>query len=171
MLTPSFTVSQTPAAPAYCVFEDTSSGSDVLVTSRRITVTNSQGDYVVPSGTTTSYIPWPLGSNPITINLLTEDTACNITVQWLDVSDTTLYEVSEDFCLSQFNQQFFYYLTQQLALNPSTLQDVSYMTNLGNYWTLITGAINAVEIGDDIANSQNLLNMATNMMDNQNLFF
>lgn len=170
--TPSFTASQSAASPSTVVFDDDSSGSDVSIASKRLYVTDNDGLPVTPSGTTTDYISWSLSTNPITVsNLLPNDMACAVLVQWLDGGDNVLYELSQDFCFAENNKQFFYYLLQQLALSPNVLQDSNYSTNLSNYWTFITGAINAVEIGDDLSNSQNLLNMATNMLNNQALFF
>lgn len=168
---PSFTVGQNIETPAYVVFTDDSTGSDVLVISRRIYVTDSQGDPVVPSGTTTDYISWPLATNPLTVNLLTEDTAVNVLVQWLDVSNAMLYEDDDDFCLEEFNNQNFVYLIQQQGLSPSVVQDTTYFSNLCQYYINIIGANTMVEDALDLAGSQNCLNRATNMLNNQTYFF
>lgn len=168
---PAFTVSQSAASPSVVVFTDTSIGSDPLITKRRIFITDNNGDYIVPSGTTTDYIDWPLATNPLSVDLLLQDTACEIEVLWLNSVNATLYSSSDKFCLSQFNQQFFYYLIQQLALTPSILQDTSYKSNLSQFWTYVIGAQNAVQIGGDIASSQQLLDMATLMQQNQQMYF
>lgn len=169
---PLFTVSQGAATPADVSFQDVSTGTDAAITQRRIYITDSDGNPVVPSGTTTAYIQWALGTNPITVSdLLPNDLGVYINIQWLNVANVVLYEADNNYCLDQFNRQFFYYLIQQLALAPATLQDTNYASNLELYWVYIIGAENSVEIGDDIAACQNLLNMATNMMNQQNLYF
>ncbi len=163
-LTPAFTASQSAAQPSTVVFQDTSTGSDVAVTQRRIYVTDNNGDPVVPSGTLTDYIQWPLATNPITVlSLLPADMACLVSVQWLNVSNDVLYELDETFCFAANNQQNFYFQIQQLGLQPSSMQDTSFLSNLEKYWILIVGAQNAITYADDIAGSQNLLNMATNI--------
>lgn len=66
-----FIVAQTPANPAYILISDTSTGSDPSIIGRRITITDCFGNYLVPTGTTTNYIDWPLLDNPISLNVLT----------------------------------------------------------------------------------------------------
>lgn len=169
---PEFSASQTASSPGSVVFEDTSTGTDALIMSRVIFVTDCNGNYIVPTGTVTNYISWILATNPISVaNLLTEDKACNVTVQWLDTNGVVLYTKSHNFSFSQFNKQFYYYLLQQLALKPITIQDDLYHINLIKLWNFIIGADNAVTIANDISNSQNMLNNATEMSTNQNNYF
>lgn len=169
--TPNFSISQTALNPALVIATDTSTGSDVLITQRRITLQNANGDYLVTDGITTDYNAWALVTNPISLNLLTEDQAVNITVEWLNISNAVLYSKSQNYCLAYFNKQFLYYLIQMQGLTPGIVQDTNYNTNVGVFWTTIIGAVNAVEIGDDIAASQNSLNRGTQMRLAQNYFF
>ena len=149
---PAFTASQSAATPSTVVFTDTSTGSDGNIASRRIYVTDNNGNAVVPSGTTTSYVAWVLSSNPLSVaSLLLNDMACNVLIQWLDSGNTILYETNTNYAFAENNKQFFYYLFQQLALTPGILQDANYLSNLNQYWTYITGGINAITIGDDLA--------------------
>lgn len=166
-----FTISQSALSPSNVTATDTSTGVDAAITQRRIFFQTTQGTYLVESGTITSYEQWALANTSETWNILTTDQALSITVQWLDVSNNVLYTLTQVFCLAEFNKQFFYYLIQQQALTPSILQDTNYFSNIATYWALITGAIQAIEIGADINASQNCLNQATNMMTNQQLFF
>lgn len=168
---PAFSVSQSAATPSVLVLTDTSTGSDGSITKRRIYITDSSGAYIVPSGTTTDYIEWPLATNPISIDVLTQDTAANILVQWLNVSNAVLYDTDDNFALCEYGKQFYFYLIQQLALNPNTFQDLNYQTNLALFWTYIIGAINAISIGDSLSASQDLMNLETNMQQNQSLYF
>lgn len=166
-----FTVAQTSANPAFVIITDTSTGSDGAIDSRRIYITDCFGNYIVPSGTTTDYIDWPLVDNPISLNILTQDTAANVMVEWLDNTQQVLYELNNNYCFSEFNKQFLYYLIQLQSQTYNIIQDNNYWGNVGILWTNIIGAINAVEIGDDIFASQACLNRATNMNQNQAYYF
>lgn len=170
-LTPAFTISQSALNPALVLATDTSTGSDVLVTQRRIYVQTASGTYLVPSGTTTDYTQWVYANSSISLNILTEDVGVAITVQWLDVSNSVLYTLTQLYSLSQFNKNFFYYLIQQQALTPGIIQDANYFSNLSIYHMNIVGGDTAVETGADIAACQSCLSRATYMMNNQNDFF
>lgn len=169
--TPSFSVLQSPQDPALLFFQDTSTGSDIAITSRRIYIQGWDGNFIVPNGVTTDYIVWPLSSIEFTTNVFTQDTAANVRVEWLDSSDTVLYSVNSNYCFSEYNKQFFYYLIQQQSLTYNVIQDGNYFGNLSNYWINIVSGINSVVIGNDIYASQVCLNRATNMMNNQSYFF
>jgi len=170
-----FTVAQTSANPAFIIITDTSTPPNDYGTYdidiRRITITDYLGNFIVPAGTTTNYIEWPLQDNPISLNLLTQDMAVNIKVQWLDEFDVELYELNNNYCFTEFNKQFLYYLIQLQSMTYSIIQDNNYWGNVGIFWTNIIGAINSVEIGNDIFASQACLNRATFMAQNQANFF
>jgi len=170
-MTPAFTVSQSAISPENVTVTDTSTDITGSITQRRVFFQTTQGTYLVQSGTTTDYEQWALADTSDTWNILTTDQALSIIVQWLDVSNAIVETLTQVFCLSQYNKQFFYYLVQNQALTPSILQDTTYFSNMANYWMNITGAIQAVEIGADINASQNCLDRATNMMNNQSLYF
>lgn len=170
-----FTVAQTPANPAFIILTDTSTPPNDYATydinTRRITITDAFGNFIVPAGTTTNYIDWPLLNNPISLNVLTQDTAVNIKVQWLDVLGEEKFKLDNNYCFTEFNKQFLYYLIQLQSMTYSIIQDNNYWGNVGILWTNIIGAINTVEIGNDIFASQACLNRATFMSQNQANFF
>jgi hypothetical protein len=166
-----FTVAQTSANPAFVIITDTSTGSDPNIDSRRIYITDCNGNYIVPTGTTTNYIEWDLLDNPISLDILTQDTAANVRVDWLDSTNTVLYTLNNNYCFSEYNKQFLYYLIQLQSLTYNVIQDNNYWGNVGTLWVNIIGAINSVEIGDDIFASQTCLNRATFMAQNQANFF
>lgn len=168
---PAFTIAQVPTNAALVIAQDTSTGSDVNIVSRKITFTDAGGNKIVPSGTTTTFVAWPLVTNPITINLLTTDMALSVRVDWLDISGVSLYDSTQSYCLVEYNKVFLYYLVQQQSLTPSIVQDQNYSTNLATFYTTIVGAENAIVIGNDLSASQNMINMGTNMRNNQNLYF
>jgi hypothetical protein len=169
--TQSFSVLQSPQSPALLFFKDTSTGSDISITSRRIYIQGWDGNFIVPVGTTTDYIVWPLLDIEFTVDVFTQDTAANVKVDWLDDAGTVLYSANDNYCFSEYNKQFFYYLIQQQSLTYNVVQDGNYFTNLGVYWINIVSATNSIVIGNDIYASQVCLNRATNMMDNQSYFF
>jgi len=166
-----FTVAQTSANPAFVIITDTSTGNDANIDSRRIYITDCNGNYIVPTGTTTNYIEWDLLDNPISLDILTQDTAANVRVDWLDSTNTVLYTLNNNYCFSEYNKQFLYYLIQLQSLTYNVIQDNNYWGNVGTLWVNIIGAINSVEIGDDIFASQTCLNRATFMAQNQANYF
>jgi len=169
---PAFTVGQAASDPSAITIEDTSSGSDILITGRLIYITDNNGDPVVPAGTSTDYISWAYGTNPYTISdLLTQDLAVTIRVDWVNSGGSALYTDSDKFCLREFNIQNFIYLIQQQALTPGVVQDTTYFSNLAQYYINIQGASIMVVVAGDLSGSQNLLNMATQMLNNQDYYF
>jgi hypothetical protein len=109
--------------------------------------------------------------NPISLDLLSTDTAVNVQVDWLDSSTNVLYTVNTNYCLAEFSKQFLYYLIQLQSLNYQIIQDSNYWGNVGIFWTNIRGAINAVEIGNDIFAAQVCLNRTIFMSQNQSFYF
>lgn len=170
-LNASFSIAQTALLPNLVVAEDTSTGSDASVTQRRIFVQTATGAYLVPSGTTTDYTQWSIAEPSITLNILTTDQACTVTVQWLDVSGNVLYTSSNVFCFPEYNKQFMYYLVQLQGLKPNVVQDNNYFGNMCQFWINVEGALVAIEVGADVSASQNCLDRASYMRLNQSLFF
>lgn len=172
-LTVNFVAAQSPISPNIVILGDTSVGTDVLVVNRRIYVTDYAGQPVVPSGTTTDYIEFPLSSPTINLNILPRDMAYTITVVWLNASNVALYTLTQTFCFSIYTKQFLYYLVQGQSglLVPPITSDSNYDFNLGILWTAIKGAINAIEIANDVSASQTCLNRAFQLMQNENISF
>ena len=61
-LSPNFNASQTVGLPSVINFLDTSTGSDLNITGRRVYFQTSSGSFLVESGTSTDYELWPLTS-------------------------------------------------------------------------------------------------------------
>lgn len=166
-----FSAGQNSLYPNIVVLVDTSVGADAAITGRKVTITDSNGNYLVPAGTTTDYVLWNIGDATISLNILTEDMALNIKVDWLNVSDVVLYTLTQQFCFALYSKQFFYYLIQLQGLTPTIPADTNYNSNMALFWATVNGAINAVTLASDIAASQNCLNRATAMRLQQNLYF
>ena len=169
---PLISVTQSAETPSNVTIVDVSTGTaDPAVTQRRVSVQTSDGTYLVPSGTTTDYTQWALANSFITLNILTQDECVNIIVEWLDVSNTVLYEYENQYPLAEYNKQFLVYLVSAQGLTPGIVQDSNYSGNMSVFWVNIQSGINQVTFGGDIAGGQNAFDRATQMRLNQSIYF
>lgn len=168
-LTPLFSVSQ-PSENTVSL-TDTSTGSDVAITQRRVYLQQAIGSYLVPTGTTTDYVYWNYLDASIDIEVLDKDYALLILVQWLDVGNNVLYSKNGLYGFTWYNENFLYTLTQFQQNNPSVLQDVNYFNNKSKMRVLIDSGDQAILWGNDITNAQENYDAATYMRLNENLFF
>lgn len=172
-LTVSVAVSQSALSPNLVTLTDNTTGTDAAVVKRRVFFTDSAGQPLVVSGTTTTYEQWNdfPSDTEITLDLFTEDTAVHLIVQYLNSGNTVLYTFEDDYALTEYNKQFFYELWQQQSLTPGIYQDVSYDSNLAKLWVNIVGSIQCIEIASDLSASQNCMNIATNLRLNETFYF
>lgn len=170
-LTPAFTISQTALNPALILATDTSTGSDVAITQRRIFFQTAYGTYLVVDGTLTDYETWSYADASKTFDVLDKDHSLSITLQWLDAGGNVLYTLTQVYALTEYNKQFLYHLIQLQALTPDAIADKGYFASMATYWMNIIGAIKAIEIGADVAAAQNCLDRATDMKTNQTAYF
>ncbi len=169
-LDPSIQVSQSAISPSVVTITDNSSGSDVSIVARRVFVSDAYGNYLTGNGTV-NYTEWPLVQTSISLDILLQDTAVNILVNWVDVSGNTVETYNNNYPLSQFGKQFFFYLIQQQGLQPSTYQDSNYSGNLAIFWSNIVGGDNAVSYGNSIAAAQECYNREILMQQNESMYF
>lgn len=172
-LTVSFTAESVSGSPSDILFTDTSTGTDVAVTSRRIYVSDKDGDFLVEDGTSTEYEVWaiPLATD-ITLDLLASDMAVRITVQWLDVSNVVLYDYTIDAIgFTEYNEDFDYELTQRMSANPLLINDNNFWGNKSKLRSLIDAGNNAITNASDISNAQLCYDVATGMQDNAQYLF
>lgn len=170
-LTPSFSVSQNSGSPNLINLTDTSAGSDVLVTKRRIFLLQADGTYLVPLGTTTDYIDWALASTSISLDVLTQDTALEITVQWLNVSNVVLYTVTTAFSFSAYGETFYYGLTQQQSANPEIIASLNFYQAKMMVRVELDSAAQAINFASDIQGAQQCFDRLQVIINNQNFFF
>jgi len=173
-LTVNFSTSQTPGSPGDIIFTDTSTGSDGSVTQRRIYIQSAAGEYLVESGTTTEYEVWSgfPGTTTITLeNILEQDTAARVVVQWLDVSNNVLYDKTQYIGFTAYNEDFDYELTQNVAANPLLIDDNNFWNNKLKLRTDIESGNNAIERASDIAAAQQCYDRATYLNDNSQYLF
>lgn len=170
-LTPSFTVQQNSGDPSLLLFTDTSVGSDVSVTKRRIFLLQANGTYLVPSGVTTDYIDWALADATKSVDVLTQDTALQITVQWLSSTNVVLYTVTTAFGFSAYGETFYYNLTQLQQANPQIINATTFYTAKMMLRVELDSAAQAISFAGDINSAQQCFNRANNFITNQNYYF
>jgi len=166
-------VSQSSLTPNLVTLTDESTGVDASIVKRRVFITDSQDQPLVESGNSLTYTEWNdfPSDTTITLDILTQDTAIHLLVQYLTVLNVVVTTFEDDYPLSEYNKQFFYELLQNQALTPAIYQDTNYASNLAMLWVNITGGIQAVEIASDLSASQNCMNIATNLRLNESLFY
>ena len=170
-LVQSFSVSQTLGAESVLTIEDTSTGSDATITSRRVYLTKADGSYLTPDGTSTDYVEWDINDTTIDIDCLDKDYALQIVVHWLNATPSVVYSASELTLLTLYAKQFLYELTQRQAGNPVLVNDGDYFANKSELQTELDSAIQAVELASDQLGAQMCMDRATDIRTNATYLF
>ena len=132
-LSPNFTASQNSGTPNLIFLTDTSTGSDGTITKRRIYLLQSDGTYLVPAGTATNYIEWALVDVTTSLNVLIQDTALSITVEWLTASNVLVANKTTSFAFTAYNETFYYGLTESQVANANLTASTNwYQTEYDN---------------------------------------
>lgn len=172
---PDFLFTQAVGTPQNIDGEDLSTGTDADIASRRVYLEQSDGEYLVESGTETDYEPWPLSDGTeITIsNILTVDTSLSITVDWLDAADEVLYTKTIAFGFDEFGQSFFYGLSDGAVpiTNPPVTLSTNYYQNKMQFMCYLVSARQAITRYSDIYKAQVNYDADQFMQTNQNDFF
>lgn len=170
-IVPNFSTSQPAGAISSVTFTDTSTGSDVGLSGRTISLIKYQGDALVPTDYTVEYIAWPIGSTSITItDLLDKDYAAEITVLWFSGS-TISYSKTILTLFSAYSELFLRQLTQALAANKELITRQNYWQNKIKLRTLIEDAGQAVALLNDQTIATFCLVEAKKLTDNISTFF
>jgi hypothetical protein len=170
-LTPNFTASQNSGLPSTIVLTDTSTGSDVTITQRRVYLVQANGTNLVPTGTTTDYIQWSIANATISLDVLPEDAALSILVQWLNVSNVVVQSKTTSFAFTAYNETFYYGLTQSQVANSNLTASSNWYQNKMTLRVEIDSASQAIIFASDIFTAQAALNRATYISSNSNYFF
>ena len=174
-LSVSFSATQTPGLPGNIIFTDLSTGTDVLVTGRRIYIQGTDGDYVVLEGNTNEYSTW--GSFPsvstITLEdiLPTQDIAARVVVEWVDVSGNVMYNSTQYIGFTCYNEDLDYSLTQNVTGNQLLINDNNWFGNKNKLRLLIDSGNKAIERNSDIASAQICYDLATEIRINKAYYF
>lgn len=170
--TATFAASQTYGLPSYINLTDTHTGTDVLVTGRKIYITDAAGNPVVPSGNPSPiFILWPIADATIDLDILQYDMALKIIVTWDNVSNVALYTDTNYYAFTLFSETFYYGLTQQQTSNPNIIQDTNYYNSKMILTCSIDEANNAIQYASDLVSAQGALDRANFLITNQNDFF
>ena len=170
-LSPNFTASQNSGTPNLIFLTDTSTGSDGTITKRRIYLLQSNGTYLVPSGTATNYIEWALVDVTISLNVLIQDTALSITVQWLTASNVVVANKTTSFAFTAYNETFYYGLTESQVANANLTASTNWYQTKMILRVELDSAYQAISFASDIFSAQAALNRATFISTNQSYFF
>jgi hypothetical protein len=170
-LSPNFTASQNSGTPNLIFLTDTSTGSDGTITKRRIYLLQSDGTYLVPAGTVTNYIEWALVDVTTSLNVLIQDTALSITVQWLSASDVVVANKTTSFAFTAYNETFYYGLTESQVANANLTASTNWYQTKMILRVELDSAYQAISFASDIFSAQAALNRATFISTNQSYFF
>jgi hypothetical protein len=170
-LSPNFTASQNSGTPNLIFLTDTSTGSDVTITKRRIYLLQSNGTYLVPAGTNTDYIEWALVDTTTSLNVLIQDTALSITVQWLTAGNVEVASVTTSFAFTAYNETFYYGLTESQVANANLTASTNWYQTKMILRVELDSAYQAISFASDIFSAQAALNRATFISTNQSYFF
>ena len=170
-LSPNFTASQNSGTPNLIFLTDTSTGSDGTITKRRIYLLQSNGTYLVPTGTVTNYIEWALVDVTTSLNVLIQDTALSITVEWLTVSNVVVANKTTSFAFTAYNETFYYGLTESQVANANLTASTNWYQTKMILRVELDSAYQAISFASDIFSAQAALNRATFISTNQSYFF
>jgi len=166
-----FTASQSSGTPSTISLQDTSTGTDVTIATRRVYLLQANGTFLVPAGTTTDYIVWDLVDTSISLDVLSQDTALSITVQWMSGIQTVVTSKTISFAFTAYNETFFYGLNQNLVGNANLSASTNWFQYMAELQLQIDSALQAITFASDIYNAQAALNRATFISTNQAYFF
>jgi hypothetical protein len=172
-LTPLITTEQTLGSPSIITINDDSTGTDVAVVTRRVYVTDKDGEYYVEDGNAEIYTEWDDFPDTLTLDLdiLTQDRALNIRVDWLNISDEVLYTLTvlQDYTL--YAKTYFLNGIKAQSENNSLKEHANFYYNLIRLLVSIKEADDSVTLLSDITSSQAALNRAKQIVDNPSYLF
>ena len=170
-ITPNFTASQFSGTPSVITLSDTSTGSDVTIVSRRVYLLQANGTFLVPAGTTTDYVVWDLVDTSIDLDVLSQDSALSITVQWMTSGNTVVTSKTISFAFTAYNETFYYGLTESQVANSNLSASTNWYQSKLVLRVEIDSADQSITFASDIYSAQAALNRATYISTNQALFF
>jgi hypothetical protein len=162
-LIPNFSISQVSGLPSKVTLTDTSTGSDGAITQRRVYLRKPDGTFLVPSGVSTEYIPWPYADSTITIDALDTDYGLDAITQWLDVSNTVLYDKTIPAGLTLYNETYNYGLTRMFSANPLLINDDDFFGRMSSVRTIVDSGNQAISFAEDIFAAQQCYNYGSSI--------
>lgn len=171
--TPNFTATQSISSNNLITFTDTSVGSDVGLTSRRIYCRLANGNWLTTGGvesTTEAYTAWAIGDTSTTIDLLVQSTVSNVRVDWMTGSAATYTKT----ILTIWDLYDYVFLFSQLSTqtsSPARTDTQGYWPNSFQMVTNLFQAESAVTYMDDLYSSAGALARNLNFINNENIYF
>lgn len=172
-LTPSISISQDNGVESSFTITDTSTGTDGTLTSRRIYLYKADNTTLVPEGTSTPYIEWPILDSEITLDVLSRDLALTVIVNWMTGTSIT-YTYTNYYVFLAYTRSFLFGLStdQTTQIFPiNILTSTNFFFNKAIMWSLVEDAEDAIALGQDTFKSQIALDRAFYMITNEDKFF
>jgi len=152
---------------------DVSTGTDLTITSRRVYIRTAANQYLTEiqqSSSTPAYTTWSYADATIPLNVLTEATSPEITVEWY-AGATLVYTFTDTFTFALQNYVFALGKLADQTSSPGVLQDLNYYNTFIQFIVNLFNAENAIDPGEDIYSSQGALNRNQLFIDNESLYF
>jgi len=156
-----FTATQVLGSPSEIVLTDTSTGSDVNIVSRRVSFQTNESTYLVPDGTSTDYVVWPIADTTQTDDVLDKDYALYVTVEWIDINGDALYTKVLLRGFTSYNEDELYLSSQMEAANQMNISDNSFLMNQFLMRNYVDSGNQALERASDITTAQICYDQAT----------
>lgn len=164
LTTPHISATQSIAYPELITLTDDSTGTDLGLTGRKIYIRLADGTYLA-NGT-----DWAIGDAQIILDILTQSTAPEITVQWLTGAAVT-YTYTNTFDFNLYDYVFALGLLSDQTGEPGVIQDTNYYNNFMKFIVNLVNSENAILYGGDIYSAQGALNVNQNMILNESKYF
>ena len=166
-----FQAEQFSGTPSSFTLTDTSTGSDPSITYRRVYLLQANGSFLVPQGTTTDYIVWDYADASIILDVLAQDTALSITVQWMNALNGVVTYKTTSFAFTAYNETFYYGLSQSLVGNANLSASTQWFEWMMDLRVQLDSCSQAISYASDIYTAQAALNRATYISTNSSYFF
>lgn len=177
---PNFTASQSSGTPSIITLNDTSTGTNTTsIAKRRVYLLQANGTFLVPAGTTNDYSDWAITNTAIvpfppislSLNVLSQDSALSVTVQWLTSANAVVTSKTISFAFTAYNETFYYGLTESQVANSNLTASTNWYQNKLILRVELDSALQAVTFASDIFSAQAALNRATFISTNSSYFF
>lgn len=172
-IVPNFTAQESLSSNNLVTFTDTSTGTDLSLTNRRIYVRLANGNWLTTGGvqsTTSAYMDWSYSDVSTIIDLLTNSTTANVTVEWY-AGSTLTYTKTILIEWDLYDYLFLYNLLSAQTSSPSVNANQGYWPNSWLMCTNLFESEQAVELMDDLYSSQAALDRNQALINKENLFF
>ena len=168
---PDFVAIQPFGTPNLIEITDLSTGSDFRIVTRRIYIRKADGSYLINGDI------WDYPDMAITLDVLTKDTACEITIEWLNgypsvgIIPLVLYSKVILYGFTEYSEMFDYGLTQMLTANPLLINDNDFFPHKSDLRTSVDSGNQAITYAQDLYAAQQCYDRATNLRLSSQYYF